>query len=462
MRRRKRNVLTKFLGSMLVALLCAPAAFAQSSSSAASENPFGECPVNSPTQDQKLEHYSLYYENFKNEDYKAALPDLRWMLRCAPTFGGSPSQTPSEKNLNRALDVYSNAAETVTGDAQRAYLDSALMVIDAAPGLMEAAGGERNEFDWTFERGYFILSHSQQLADLQDEAAKAFRQAYEISPEELVGQTQDSTYYVNQILRSYSSQGNTEEMMKFINSLQKDFSTSDKVMGVVSKYMSQVPTDDRIAFLESRLESNPNNAEIASQLFSLYREQGMRDKMYELGQRMLENNPTPATFRALANMYREDGEYQQSLDYFQKLESMEGAELTAEDYYNMGLAQENMGRLSSARSSFRQALEQDPQYGRAYMAIGDLYASAVQQCMSGALQREDKAVYWLAVDKYQKAKSVSPNLEASANQKINTYRQYYPTQEDLFFWEKQAGDRYAVDSGCYSWIGETTTVRQPS
>ena len=31
-------------------------------------------------------HYSLYYENFKNENYTDALPDLHWILDNAPGF----------------------------------------------------------------------------------------------------------------------------------------------------------------------------------------------------------------------------------------------------------------------------------------------------------------------------------------------------------------------------------------
>ena len=445
---------------MMVAFLLAPGALAQDSSAEGASNPFGECPVNAPSEDKKLTTYSLYYENYKNDDFQAALPHLRWMLRCAPAFGGPGNK--SAKNLNRAINAYEGMAKAAgSAEETRAYLDSALMVIEMAPSTLEQAGVQDvSKFDWTFDYGYFIAQHSDQLSDLQDEAVAAYREAYEISPEELVAK--DSTYYLNAIYRNYANQGNTKGLIQFINDLQSRFGNSPKIMSAVDQYVNEIPTKERIAHLEGRLEENPNDPEIIQQLFSLYRQEGMRDKMYELGQRMLDMKPTPETYRVLANMYREDGESKKALNYYEELMAMNGAEITAEDYYHMGLAQQNLGRLSSARSSFRQAIEQNSNYGRAYMAIGDLYAAAVQQCMSGTLKREDKAVYWLAVDKYQQAKSADSSLAERANQKINTYRQYFPSQEDLFFWSKTSGDAYQVNSGCYSWINESTTVRKAS
>jgi hypothetical protein len=79
------------------------------------------------------------------------------------------------------------------------------------------------------------------------------------------------------------------------------------------------------------------------------------------------------------------------------------------------------------------------------------------------MSRRDKAVYWLAVDMYRRAKQVDSSVTSTANSKINTYRKYFPTNEDIFFideWEK--GSSVRIDYGCYSWIGESTTVRAAS
>ncbi|MFP4229178.1 MAG: hypothetical protein ACLFTE_10170, partial [Salinivenus sp.] len=97
----------------------------------------------------------------------------------------------------------------------------------------------------------------------------------------------------------------------------------------------------------------------------------------------------------------------------------------------------------------------------AYIAIGDLYTSAVSDCSGEELGRTDKAVYWAAMDQYEKAKEVDSSVSSTADSKMKTYRQYLPTQEDIFYrddWEE--GEEFTIDSGCYSWIDETTTVRR--
>ncbi|MCH8962974.1 MAG: hypothetical protein IH820_17095, partial [Bacteroidetes bacterium] len=78
------------------------------------------------------------------------------------------------------------------------------------------------------------------------------------------------------------------------------------------------------------------------------------------------------------------------------------------------------------------------------------------------LEREDQAVYWLVIDWYKKAKEAAP-LDAAvvneANAKISVYRLYFPDGDALFFNTWKVGERYTIDYGCYSWIGETTTVK---
>ncbi|MBK8414597.1 MAG: hypothetical protein IPL22_08960 [Bacteroidetes bacterium] len=84
--------------------------------------------------------------------------------------------------------------------------------------------------------------------------------------------------------------------------------------------------------------------------------------------------------------------------------------------------------------------------------IGDIYASSSTGCpdeFSGA------SVFWAAVDKYQKAKSVDPSLADEANRKIGTYTKYFPKKDDVFFNNLKVGDSYTVKC----WINETTTIR---
>ncbi len=62
--------------------------------------------------------------------------------------------------------------------------------------------------------------------------------------------------------------------------------------------------------------------------------------------------------------------------------------------------------------------------------------------------------YLLAVDYYNKAKSVDNSVADKASQKAAGYKKYFPTNENVFFNNLNVGDSYTVE--CF---GESTTIR---
>jgi tetratricopeptide (TPR) repeat protein len=113
----------------------------------------------------------------------------------------------------------------------------------------------------------------------------------------------------------------------------------------------------------------------------------------------------------------------------------------------------NNRNYSQARSAANRILQINPSEGKAYMLIGDLYAASASSC--GDDDMGGKTVFWAAVDKYYKAKSVDPSVEQEANEKIGQYSRYFPATSDLFFRDYKEGGSYTV--GC--WINENTTIR---
>ncbi|MGE5318407.1 MAG: tetratricopeptide repeat protein, partial [Chloroflexota bacterium] len=108
---------------------------------------------------------------------------------------------------------------------------------------------------------------------------------------------------------------------------------------------------------------------------------------------------------------------------------------------------------AASRSTAYKIIQINPHDGKAYLLIGDLYAMSAGMCDTDDLG--GKTVFWAAIDKYLKAKSVDNSVESQANEKIAQYSRYYPASTDLFFRDMQEGSSFTV--GC--WINETTTVR---
>jgi hypothetical protein len=94
----------------------------------------------------------------------------------------------------------------------------------------------------------------------------------------------------------------------------------------------------------------------------------------------------------------------------------------------------------------------NPAWGDPYILIGDAYARS-KNCFENEFEKT--TIYWAAVDKFMKAKTVDPETEEKANERIDTYPKYFPDVETIFFYSLQEGDSYTV--GC--WINETTKVR---
>ena len=405
------------------------------------------------TEQDKTEYYSLYVTDYRSENYKSALRGLRWMLENAPTYPKGDA-----RNYRRAYESYLGLAKQASGTQQRAYVDSALAIAKRAVPEVREAGGEADEYTWTLRRGRALYENQDVVENGRTRAIELFRKGYEMKPSEI------DPWYLDQIVRGYYSQDAQEKALSFLDKLKANRSDEQKVQNLLDKWYPQFfdTPSERITFLKGQLEEEPENAQVMQELLTLYQQQGMEDEAARLQTRILESNPTPDLYRAVANTRLDDGEPRKAFDLFQQMLEMEETEATARDYYNMGVAQQQMGQLAKARTYFRRAIDTDSSFGSAYMAIGNLYASAVSSCTGGELSLQDRAVYWLATDYYQKAKSVDSSVASVANQNIADYREYFPSKEKIFFEGWEPGQSYSIDYGCYSWIGESTTVKNPA
>ncbi|MFQ5572461.1 MAG: hypothetical protein ACE5G0_22530, partial [Rhodothermales bacterium] len=146
-----------------------------------------------PDQQEVMTRYSLYWENFKNENFEEALPDLRWILDNCPGYPRDKDQ-----NFDRAIKAY-DALANKAGDAatKRAYLDSALVIFDRAIPELKAVGAQVDECDWHRDKGRFIQKYLDVLEDQKAEAIEAYRRAYDCNPQGL------DAYYLDVLLSNY-------------------------------------------------------------------------------------------------------------------------------------------------------------------------------------------------------------------------------------------------------------------
>jgi len=410
-----------------------------------------------PSKQQKAQHYSLYYESFKNDDFKAAKSDLEWIIDNAPGFPKG-----DDRNFERHFELYKGLAEQASSEEQRlAYLDTAATMLASATDRMEDRGVSYDQYEWEIEKGRFLQEFEDALPDLQIESLKTpeahYRTEFDLAPQEI------DPYYIQRILRGYLDENKQQQALSFLEEVEAKRGDDRKVTKIIASVRKDIfgkNPQAQVEYLEKQLKANPDSADVMQALFDAYVKQGNISKASKLAPRLMKTNPSPETIREIAEMRLEDGRPKAALKAYDKAVKG-GVELTAQDYFNRGDAHQQMGNFSKARRQYRKAIEMQPDYGRAYIAIGDLYAQAVSDCSGSQLGRKDKAVYWAAVDKYQQAMEANSSIASVAESKIRSYKDVFPTQEDIFYredWTK--GESFTIDYGCYSWINETTTVRQ--
>ena len=151
-----------------------------------------------------------------------------------------------------------------------------------------------------------------------------------------------------------------------------------------------------------------------------------------------------------------EGDYNEAVScYEEKMNNSNDVNKKAE--YALFLAKLYYGQLknySKSRQYARKALEMRPNWGEPYVLIGKLYASSGPLCGPGRGFMSQRVV-WVAIDKWNKAKSVDPSVADEANKLIGQYRKYMPDIEDLFSRSLKEGQTYTVDC----WINEKTKVR---
>lgn len=148
--------------------------------------------------------------------------------------------------------------------------------------------------------------------------------------------------------------------------------------------------------------------------------------------------------------------YETAIKYFEEAANLEtDATAKADDYYLIALLTFEQNSYSKARQYCQKALEANPNYGSAYLLIGKMYASTAKSVYpgDGVLAR---AVYYAAIDKFEKAKQVDSAVAEEANSLIGAYRAHLPSTEEIFMHpDLEKGKQFSIGG----WIGERTTIR---
>ncbi len=208
----------------------------------------------------------------------------------------------------------------------------------------------------------------------------------------------------------------------------------------------------------SKVETSKDNVDELGTIITLFSRAGCKesDVYFKASLYAHKLNPTAETAAGCGYQATKKKEYSNAVRFFNEAIKLADNDSVKYEYqYIIAALEMQMDHYTEARAAARRAIELDPSNGAPYILIAQMYADNSHNPYTDD-KILAKTVYWAAVDKLEKAKSVDPSIADKAQQLINTYRKFYPSKEDVFFKpELNVGELFLIGG----WIGETVRCR---
>ncbi|MBR2449912.1 MAG: hypothetical protein IKB40_00265 [Paludibacteraceae bacterium] len=205
----------------------------------------------------------------------------------------------------------------------------------------------------------------------------------------------------------------------------------------------------------SVVAESANDIDKLGSIMKLYRRLGCTesDVYFAAAEHAHKLQPTDESAAGCAQMCIKKGDLEGAVEYYKQALTMVANNDDKADYlYRLANVYVSLKNYQQGVSHAQQALELNAEDGRCYLLMGICYASA-KIYDDPILAR---SVFWVACDMFQKAKSVDASCSSDANKLIATYRQYFPSKEDVFFHrDLNEGATFRVGG----WIGRNTVCR---
>jgi tetratricopeptide (TPR) repeat protein len=256
--------------------------------------------------------------------------------------------------------------------------------------------------------------------------------------------------------------GNYMKIMDLMNEKIKSGDKDPKIQQAIES-IEKIFAESGAADCESltnifdpRFEASPNDLDLLKKITTLLSQTGCeKSELYrKTAEALYALEPNSESAAKLAVLFASREEYAKAEDYYSRAIDQEtDSEPKARYYYNLANVKYQQKDYPAVRKHCNSAISLKSDFGEAYILIGKAYISGSSSC--GETDFEKQAVYWVAVDKFIKARSVDPSVSESATEQINTYSKAFPNNEITFFNGYTDGQTYKL--GC--WIQENTTVR---
>ncbi len=410
-----------------------------------------------PEMKAKAEEKKVLYEDaLKGGQVKQAEKPLNWLLVNVPELHSSL--------YIYGADVFDQLAKAEKNPARKqVYIDSLMIVYDMRIKNCGEEGPVTNRKAFSFLQYNLQSKPAESLAimdktlelngnDVIDATLIYYMQTMKVNKGKLNNLTDE------QVLERYDKLVNIADAK--IKKAQSEGKNIDKLkklkedMDEILISLVKVDCDFVKKNLEPKFRKDPTDISLAKKIFNFMLQGKCTDEplWLEAGEIILKATPAAERDCGLAKNLGIKYLVKENYDKAEELlKEAQGACSEANDkgevLIYLGSIEAKKGNKSGARDLYRQAAASDPASAKeANVRIGLLYYSSFNDCAKKVNQADDRLVYLLAADYFQRG----GDSKNAANAKEN-----FPSREDIFLVNYKVGDSKQI--GC--WIGESTTIR---
>lgn len=409
--------------------------------------------------DNARTNFSLGSENYRNDDFCAAYPYLKWLIANDPLFTGAEER--DDRNFLRMAGVYEYFAANVdsTNDAlRRAYIDSSLAARAAGRAAMDAAGITYDSYARDLREGFTYFSNAGLYDDAEERQFEAFSRAFEAQPDSL------EDWYIQQLFNASAAHYGDDVAGRaaYINNLARyvdDTGTRSYFTGFATYLTTEPATGDPVASSDTAVQDllarvadgticgNGETTLLATVLQQPERIEALGGNTDAI-QSTLVRCPqitaqvdNPRTLLALAFVEYRSGNSGRGNELFQRAIANAGSNSQRADFYYARYA-----RTRSA-SDISEALRYNPNHGPSLFTRAGFIGDAVGR----RSDLQGRFAYWCLADIYRSVAATASDsrIAAAARRAAAQYDRAGPTREQYFLAGYRPGQTVSSSLGSY-------------
>jgi len=401
-----------------------------------------------------VRNFSLFKTDFDLKNYDAAIVNWRKVWRDCPL-------SSINYTINGAQMYKYYIERELNPDKKNALIDTLMQVYEKGIALRPQAAANYRQYMLedmlkyldTPENQSKILKMLESQMSIQKENTSALTYASymrimiaqnaegKLSDEDLL----ENYTKVSDLITNAIKKTSNEELAKARDMIDEQFVNS-----------SAAGCDNLLKIYGAKYEANKEDAEFLRKLTRLLNRKDCTDsKLFEnASEQMYALNPSSDAAFNMAKLFFRRGNYDKAVEYYENAIKTETEPFDKANFYNQlgAIMLSHYKKYTDAKKYALEAIKLRPDWGAPYVLLANTYANG-PKC--GEDDFEQRYVYWVVVDKLQKAKSVDPDIAPQVNNLISQYVQLFPKKEEGFF--RNVLEEATVTVPC--WINESTKVR---